>query len=320
MSAHHWMIYTSQKNCMRQAVSIRIFTPQIQKYITYCTWCTADTWNSIFKWAQHIGKGFCLAYACHSCWVRASIRALSLTLRPPRNCWCTSHPENRTISYQCYQCWWRAEWWQLGSIKKPFRPGEFDIHVLTEHKHQHLLCTQTNTPNEFLEEYVTLVHRDLSTKERIDALRKMRVTEHNAKNCLDWVLFIPGMFHFKMACTNAFWWIHVLPALGCGNPAGFFEYIHHLHPWETGKFVSKPGFQQMHDTIHHTTWADILDCWQLAAEQYGFTLLEDFAASQPEWNTVRNTVTISNYMHIFNFPFNIPISPFLTDVLYQRYV
>ena len=30
---------------------------------------------------------------------------------------------------------------------------------------------------------------------------------------------------------------------------------------------------------------------------------------------VRNTVTISDYMHIFNFPFNIPISPFLTDVL-----
>ena len=30
---------------------------------------------------------------------------------------------------------------------------------------------------------------------------------------------------------------------------------------------------------------------------------------------VRNTVTISNYMHIFNFLFNILLSPFLTSVL-----
>ena len=30
---------------------------------------------------------------------------------------------------------------------------------------------------------------------------------------------------------------------------------------------------------------------------------------------VRNTVTIFGYMHIFNFLFNILLSPFLTDVL-----
>ena len=38
---------------------------------------------------------------------------------------------------------------------------------------------------------------------------------------------------------------------------------------------------------------------------------------------VRNTVTISDYMHIFNFLFNILLSPFLTSftiIFYQRYV
>jgi hypothetical protein len=34
-----------------------------------------------------------------------------------------------------------------------------------------------------------------------------------------------------------------------------------------------------------------------------------------ERTCVRNTVTISDYMHILNFPFNIPISPFQTDIL-----
>jgi len=34
-----------------------------------------------------------------------------------------------------------------------------------------------------------------------------------------------------------------------------------------------------------------------------------------QWLIVRNTVTIFDYMHIFNFLFNILISPFLTSVL-----
>jgi hypothetical protein len=82
-----------------------------------------------------------------------------------------------------------------------------------------------NTPNEFLEDYVTLVHGDLATKERIDALRKMRVIEHNAKNRLDWVLFVPGMFHLKMACADAFWRVHVLPKAGRSDATSFFEYV-----------------------------------------------------------------------------------------------
>ena len=119
---------------------------------------------------------------------------------------------------------------------------------------------QTNVSDSSLEEYVTLVHGDLSTKERIDALQRMRVIEHNAKNHLSWVLFIPSLFHFKMACTDAFGRIHVMPRAGQDDPMGFFEYIHHMRPRETGKFVSSPGFCCMHDTIHHTTCIDILDC------------------------------------------------------------
>src|ERR1700683_437355 len=111
---------------------------------------------------------------------------------------------------------------------------------------------QTNVINESLEDYMTLVHGDLATKERIDALRKMQTIEHNAKNRLDWVVFVPGMFHLKMACVDAFWRIHVVPRTGRDDPTGFFEYIHHLRPRETGKFTSSPGFCRMHDAIYHT--------------------------------------------------------------------
>jgi hypothetical protein len=42
----------------------------------------------------------------------------------------------------------------------------------------------------------------------------------------------------------------------------------------------------MHDAIHHVTWADVLDCWRLAAKAWNFASLEDFAKSEPEWTII----------------------------------
>ena len=68
--------------------------------------------------------------------------------------------------------------------------------------------------------------------------------------------------------------------------------------------------------IKHDVNSDIiLYCAYLVAQ--GFTQCpgEDFLKHLFLLPSVRDTVTISDYMHIFYFPFNIPISPFLTDVL-----
>jgi hypothetical protein len=42
----------------------------------------------------------------------------------------------------------------------------------------------------------------------------------------------------------------------------------------------------MHDAIHHATWADVLDCWRIAAHQQNFISLMDFAKSEPEWDVI----------------------------------
>ena len=91
----------------------------------------------------------------------------------------------------------------------------------------------------------------------------MCTIKSSAKNQLGFTVVAPGPFHLKMAATDGFWWTHVQPCKGHGNPNGFFEYIRHLCPKETGKFLSSPGFQRLHNSIHHTTWIDILDCWRL---------------------------------------------------------
>lgn len=104
------------------------------------------------------------------------------------------------------------------------------------------MLEQVGVSDAMLEDNVILVHGDLSTKEQIDALKCMRTIEHSTKNRLDFVVFVPGLFYLKMAATDVFWRAHVQLLAGRTDSTGFFEYVCHLRPKETGKFTSAPGF------------------------------------------------------------------------------
>lgn len=148
------------------------------------------------------------------------------------------------------------------------------------------LLEQSSIPNSKLENEIILVYGDLSTKERIDAVKKMRTIKHSAKNCLDFTVVVPGLFHLKMAAKDAFWRAHVKPSAGRNDATGFFKYIHHLCPKETGKFTNSPGFHRLHDTIHHSTWINVLDCWRLEAKRAGHRSLDKFASAEPSWEVL----------------------------------
>jgi len=148
------------------------------------------------------------------------------------------------------------------------------------------LLEQAGVPNERLEKEIILVHGDLARKERIDGLRKMHTIESSAKNRLGFAVVVPGLFHLKMAATDAFWWTHVQPEEGHDDPNGFFEYVRHLCPKETGKFLSSPGFRHLHDSIHHTMWIDVLDCWRLKVNGLHFGSRVTYAESRPSWDSL----------------------------------
>jgi hypothetical protein len=148
------------------------------------------------------------------------------------------------------------------------------------------MLSQAGVPDSRLENDVILVHGDLSTKERIDALWKMHMIERTAKNQLNFVIFVPGLFHLKMAATDAFWRAHIEPMAGRDDPMGFFEYIRHLRLKGTGKFTSSPEFCRLHDTIHHSTWVDVLDCWRLVAKSLGHDSLDKFATTKLSWASI----------------------------------
>jgi hypothetical protein len=104
------------------------------------------------------------------------------------------------------------------------------------------ILKQGGVPNARLEDDIILVYRDLATKERIDGLHKMHIIESDSKSQLAFIIFTPGLFHLKMVAINTYWRAHVQPCKSHEDTIGFFNYVHHLHPKETDKFINRSGF------------------------------------------------------------------------------
>ncbi|KAG1899747.1 uncharacterized protein F5891DRAFT_953413 [Suillus fuscotomentosus] len=139
-------------------------------------------------------------------------------------------------------------------------------------------------------EHVILVHGDLLTKEWVDSVWNSRKIEHTPKNHLQYIVFLLGLFHYKMACVDALWRTYIHPKEGCKDENSLYQHIGILQPDETGKMVSKPGFRRVHDVVHHDIWASILDCQHLEAESQNteWSTLERFATSKPVWEDIIN--------------------------------
>lgn len=140
-----------------------------------------------------------------------------------------------------------------------------------------------------MSEWVILIHGDLLTKERLDAIKASRAIEDTPKRRFQHLIFLPGLFHYKMACADAFWRTWVKPKETHSDVNSVIEHVGVLRPDETGKFATKPGFRRVHDVIHHDLWASMLDCWQLEAklQNPAWTTLEAFAAAEPSWDLIK---------------------------------
>ncbi|KIM60416.1 hypothetical protein SCLCIDRAFT_36557, partial [Scleroderma citrinum Foug A] len=57
-----------------------------------------------------------------------------------------------------------------------------------------------------ISEYVIHFHGDLGTGEWLQVAQLHRAIERSPWNRMQHVIFIPGLFHLKMACADAIWW------------------------------------------------------------------------------------------------------------------
>jgi hypothetical protein len=143
--------------------------------------------------------------------------------------------------------------------------------------------------------YVILFHGDLGTGERIASLLERRSIEATPWRRYQYVIFIMGLFHLKMAAADAIWRIFIEPKVGREDTTSLMHFIAMLRPKETGKIGSDPGFRRMHEVIAHIGAALRLDAWRVEVlrRHPKCTSLRAFADSKPSFEDVKE---ISNYL------------------------
>lgn len=147
---------------------------------------------------------------------------------------------------------------------------------------------------------VVLVHGDLLTGERIQSLQASRSEETSPWRRYQFVIYVMGLFHLKMACADAIWRIFI-QAKGAGNDKNsLINLVGQLRPKETKKIEVKPGFRRMHEVIQHVGTVQRLDCWRVEVSKLDrhFTSLEAFAASKPDLDQIQRMAEtmISTYV------------------------
>ncbi|KAJ7795392.1 hypothetical protein B0H14DRAFT_3554585 [Mycena olivaceomarginata] len=143
--------------------------------------------------------------------------------------------------------------------------------------------------------YVILFHGDLGTGERIMSLLQRRSIEDTPWRRYQYVIYIMGLFHLKMAAADAIWRIFIEPKTGREDPTSLMHFVALLRPKETGKIGSDPGFRRMHEVIAHAGAALRLDAWRIEVLRRNpkWTSLQAFADSKPSFELI---TTISDYL------------------------
>ncbi|KAJ7078049.1 hypothetical protein B0H15DRAFT_805015 [Mycena belliarum] len=143
--------------------------------------------------------------------------------------------------------------------------------------------------------YVILFHGDLGTGERIMSLLQRRAIESTPWLRYQYVIYVMGLFHLKMACADAIWRIFIKPVLARKDSNSVMHFVALHREKETGKIGSDPGFRRMHEVITHEGAALRLDAWRVEILRHNssWSSLEAFAESKPSFELLEE---ISNHL------------------------
>ncbi|KAH9914881.1 uncharacterized protein BXZ73DRAFT_92716 [Epithele typhae] len=133
-----------------------------------------------------------------------------------------------------------------------------------------------------ISEYVTVVHGDLGTFQKVIAVLRRRSEELTACNRFQGVVCVPGLFHFKMAASDGIWRIYANDAKARVDETSFMKIAHMLRPKESSMLANNAKFRQQHDLIKDISTVLLLNAWQVEVERRtGITTLDAWAATKP---------------------------------------
>lgn len=100
-----------------------------------------------------------------------------------------------------------------------------------------------------LSDYVTLLHGDLGTYEKVISAKCRRKQERSPQDCLQPVIFTMGLFHLKMVAADAVWWILVTPEGLHIDNTSFIKLVGRLHPDNSSHFIFNAKFWDCHQQL-----------------------------------------------------------------------
>ncbi|KAG1796230.1 uncharacterized protein HD556DRAFT_1431369 [Suillus plorans] len=101
----------------------------------------------------------------------------------------------------------------------------------------------------------------------LDVSEDRRAIENTPWNRLQHIIFIPGLFHLKMASADAIWRTFLQHFLARLDENALMRDVGILRPKETGIYGSKPGFRRMHQLITYSGICRRLDCWRVEVKK-----------------------------------------------------
>ncbi|KAI0323621.1 hypothetical protein GY45DRAFT_1401669 [Cubamyces sp. BRFM 1775] len=122
--------------------------------------------------------------------------------------------------------------------------------------------TRSGAPVADISDYAVLVHGDLGTYERVLTAQRRRQQELTPYNRLQYLVFVPGLFHLKMAAADAIWRALVTTAEARVDPTSFAKLMAKLRPNESSRLINNAKFRQQHELIEHVGAILILDAWR----------------------------------------------------------
>ncbi|ETW78199.1 hypothetical protein HETIRDRAFT_325386 [Heterobasidion irregulare TC 32-1] len=135
---------------------------------------------------------------------------------------------------------------------------------------------------------VVLFFGDLGTWERVNSLLEEQTIKKSPWHRYQFIVFIMGLFHLKMACADAIWRIFINPPDARQDPNSLLKLVGQLKPKETGKITSDPGFCRMHEVIGHTSICLHLDAWHVEVNKQLVlcSTLEEWAENKPSMEEI----------------------------------
>ena len=93
--------------------------------------------------------------------------------------------------------------------------------------------------------YVVIFFGDLATAERVMGVLQRRSIERTPWRRFQFIIFVIGLFHLKMACADAIWRVFIEPKLSREDANSLMAYLAINRPRETGKIGANPGFRRI---------------------------------------------------------------------------